>query len=133
MRPVRIQRRRAKGYDMQAESRAVNGLDCITVTRPGKWGNPFDVRQLGRKLSLTLFRNTVLGMWNPNLLDGRPAKVRNAMHAAHTAWLKRLGGHPLELIRSELRGHNVSCYCSLSDDCHADIYLEILNKEVAAP
>ena len=55
------------------------------------------------------------------------------MHAAHNAWLKRLGGRPLELIRSELRGHNLACYCDPSIECHADIYLETLNKEVAAP
>jgi hypothetical protein len=118
---------------MQRESRAINGLDCIAVTRLGKWGNPFDIRQFGTELSLTLFRNTVLGMWNPNLLDGQTAKVHDAMHAAHNAWLKRLGGHPLELIRSELHGHNIACYCDLSLDCHGDVYLEILNKEVAAP
>jgi Domain of unknown function (DUF4326) len=133
MRPVRIQRRRAQGYDMQAESRKANGLDCIAVTRPGKWGNPYDVKKFGRPLALAVFRNTVLGMWNPNLLDGQPKSVVTAMQAAHNAWLKRLGGHPRELIRSELRGHNLSCFCSLSDDCHADVYLEILNKTVAAP
>jgi hypothetical protein len=44
MNPVRIQRRRTKGYDMQAASRAINGLPCISVTRPGRWGNPYDVR-----------------------------------------------------------------------------------------
>jgi hypothetical protein len=40
MKPVRIQRKRTAGYNMQAVSRAVNGLDCISVTRPGRWGNP---------------------------------------------------------------------------------------------
>lgn len=39
--PVRIQRKRAKDYNMQAESIAVNGLFCVSVTRPGKHGNPY--------------------------------------------------------------------------------------------
>jgi hypothetical protein len=118
---------------MQAVSRKANGFDCIAVTRPGKWGNPYDVKKFGRPLAMAVFRNTVLGMWDPNLLAGQTKAAITAIHAAHNKWLKRLGGHPLELIRSELRGQNLSCYCSLSDDCHADVYLEILNKEVAAP
>lgn len=39
--PVRIQRTRAKDFDMQLASRAVNGLECIYVGRPTKFGNPF--------------------------------------------------------------------------------------------
>lgn len=53
-RPVRIRRRRAKGYEMQAVSRATNGLDCISITRPGRWGNPYDVKVFGRELSMAL-------------------------------------------------------------------------------
>jgi hypothetical protein len=128
VKPVRIQRRRVKGYDMQAESRRINGLDCIAVTRPGKWGNPYDVNKLGRSLAMAVFRNTVLSMWNPNLLADQSKAVIASMHAAHNRWLKRLEGHPLELIRNELRGHNLSCYCSPADDCHADVYLELLTK-----
>jgi hypothetical protein len=62
MQPVRIQRKRIAGYDMQAVSRATNGLDCISVKRPGRWGNPYDVAVFGRDLSLKLFRNSVHGV-----------------------------------------------------------------------
>jgi hypothetical protein len=133
MRPVRIQRRRTAGYDMQAESRAVNGLDCIAVTRPGKWGNPYDIRMFGRELVMAVFENTVNGIWDPRPLAGQSDRICDLMYAAHHRWLKRLGAHPLNLMRSELRGHNLACYCGPTDACHADIYLEILNKEVAAP
>ena len=47
MKPVRIQRKRTKGFDMQAESRAVNGLECVYVGRPTQWGNPFDETNSG--------------------------------------------------------------------------------------
>jgi hypothetical protein len=43
MKPVRIDRKRSAGDNMQAVSRATNGLDGISVTRPGRWGNPYDV------------------------------------------------------------------------------------------
>lgn len=44
-RPVRLQRKRAKGFDLQAVSRAANGLPGRAVTRPGDFGNPFIVGQ----------------------------------------------------------------------------------------
>jgi len=127
LRPIRIQRRRTKGYNMQATSRAVNGLDCISVTRPGRWGNPYDIKLFGRELSLKLFRNSVQGVWSPEPVKNASDEICDAAYAAHLAFMKRFtGDHPLSAARSELRGFNLSCYCAPSDDCHADVYLEIL-------
>ena len=42
--PVRIQRKRTKGYDMQRES--PNGLPVVYVGRNSKWGNPYRVGDL---------------------------------------------------------------------------------------
>jgi hypothetical protein len=124
MTPVRIQRRRAEGYDMQAASRAVNGLPCISVTRPGRWGNPFDVRGFGRELAMKLFRSTMEGIWDPSLLEAAPHTLCDAAYAAHHAFLKRIREHPGSAARSELSGNNLGCYCKASDACHADILLE---------
>ena len=33
-----------------------------------------------------------------------------------------------QLIRSELRGKNLSCWCEAGQSCHADILLEIANE-----
>jgi hypothetical protein len=112
---------------MQAQSRATNGLDCISVARPGRFGNPYDVRIYGRPLAMALFRNTASGIWSPSPMADQSDELCDAAYAAHIAFLKRLGGHPLEIARSELRGHNLSCYCSLSEACHADIWLEVAN------
>ena len=60
--PVRIQRKRTAGYDMQAASLAINGLPCISVSRPSRWGNPYDIRNFGLELSLAVFRNTIQGI-----------------------------------------------------------------------
>jgi len=127
MKPVRIQRKRTADYNMQAVSQAVNGLDCISVTRPGRWGNPYDVKVFGRKLSLILFRNSVRGVWSPDPVKNESDEICDAAYAAHTTFMKRFtADHPLSAARSELRGHNLACYCSPSDACHADIYLDIL-------
>jgi Domain of unknown function (DUF4326) len=127
IKPIRIQRRRTAGYSMQAESRAANGLDCISVARPGRFGNPYDVRIYGRPLAMALFRNTANAVWNPSVMQGQSGELSDAACTAHIAFMRRLGGHPLEIARSELRGHNLSCYCSLSEACHADIWLEVAN------
>ena len=127
--PVRIQRRRTRGYDMQAVSRATNGLDCISVTRPGRWGNPYDVRVFGRELSMTLFRETMDGCWSPSLVKDVSDELCGAAYAAHCAFIKRIREHPAEAARSELRGHNLSCYCGPDEACHADILLEFANEK----
>lgn len=100
MRSVRIQRKRTRGYNMQVDSRQVNGLDCVAVTRPGKWGNPYDITIYSRPLALAVFRNTALGMWDPNMLEGQPKTVFDVMYVAHREWLQRLGGGWRSIVRS---------------------------------
>ena len=39
--PIRIQKKRIKGFNLQKESLKINGLNAISVCRPSKWGNPF--------------------------------------------------------------------------------------------
>ena len=51
----------------------------------------------------------------------------DAAYAAQIAFMRRFtGDHTLSAARSELYGHNLACYCDLSEACHADIYLDIL-------
>jgi Domain of unknown function (DUF4326) len=131
--PVRIQRKRTAGYDMQAASLAINGLPCISVSRPSRWGNPYDIRNFGLELSLAVFRNTIQGIWSPEPVNNEPAGVCALMHAAHNVFLKRLGAHPLEIIEAELGGKNLGCYCHLPepgepDLCHAAIEIELSNR-----
>jgi hypothetical protein len=130
IRPVRIQRKRTAGYDMQAVSRATNALDCISVTRPGRWGNPYDVKVFGRELSMALFRQSVEGAWNPALLVGHSDELCHAAYQAHLAFMSRFrGDHPLTAARSELRGYNLACYCRPEDACHSSVLLELANGD----
>lgn len=103
--PVRIQRKRIKGYRMPPNT--------VSVTRPGRWGNPFPVG---------MFRDF-----------GRADAVRWYVH-----WLKRdfayrssesIHGKPptTKEIRRELRGKNLACYCPIGEPCHAEVLLKIAN------
>ena len=79
----------------------------VYVGRPTKWGNPFRGQ-------------------------GQPAEVLTEMYA-HV--LENDMGWPLkcslEEVRRELRGKNLACWCPLDQPCHADVLLELANREEA--
>jgi Domain of unknown function (DUF4326) len=128
VKPVRLQRRRTTGYDIQAVSRALNGLPCIVVTRPSKWGNPFNVDVYGRELSMKLFRGMLNGAWDASLLALLTDSDREAAVKAREAFLKRIGPNLREALKMELGGRNLGCYCPISVECHADILLEFAGE-----
>jgi len=92
--PVRIQRRRTKGWRLPP--------GAIYVGRPSKWGNPYRVGTC--------------------LIPDAEAAV-----AAFRANL------PTKLECTELRGHDLACWCPLTlpdgsrCPCHADVLLELAN------
>ncbi len=116
--PLRIQRRRTKGYRLPP--------DAIYVGRPTIWGNPFwhAAKFHGIELSLALYRNAAQGIWDPSVVKDIPMSY----YDEHHRWLMRIGNHPLEVIRSELCGKDLACWCGLHEPCHADILMEIANQ-----
>ena len=108
--PVRLQLSRKKGFDLQAQSRAVNGLPAVSVARPGKWGNPYTVEEFGRDEAVRGFRAMVL---SPD--EGELSFRRGYLPTC-------------EEIVSELLGKNLACWCKGSP-CHADVLLELANAE----
>jgi hypothetical protein len=87
----RIQRQRRKGWRLPA--------NAVSVTRPGRWGNPFRIGQDGD-------RPQVLALFETYASD-RLAK--------EPGWL------------APLRGKDLACYCRPEDACHADILLRLAN------
>ena len=51
-RPQRITYQRVKGFDLQGKSQALNGLPAKMVTRPGRWGNPFEIKDVAKRFKL---------------------------------------------------------------------------------
>lgn len=133
--PVRVQRRRVKGWRMPENT--------VSVTRPGPFGNPFDLRRevhcwtalahgyrAGRiAASVAMFR-----AW---ILQGKPAvsegcgiylEVDGKSEPAAVSPPIAAGTPPsIERIKAELRGRNLACWCRPGDPCHADVLLEIAN------
>lgn len=120
--------------------------NTVSVTRPGPFGNPFDLRRevhcwtalahgfradrAGRiAASVAMFRAWILqgkpvvsegcGIWLE--IDG----VRQAV--AVSPALAAATPPSIERIKAELRGRNLACWCRPGDPCHADVLLEIAN------
>ena len=125
--PVRLRLSRAKGFDLQSHSLAVNGLPAVNCARPGKWGNPFACHHPGSslekamdaKLAVQSFRSLIekQGAWSPIPLPWPKGKI-----PAHWTTLAD--------VQRELRGKNVACWCALDAPCHADVLLELANRPI---
>jgi len=79
--------------------------NAVVVARPSRWGNPFRVGD---------------------------ATIPNAAEAVDrfSKWaIDRIVVGPDVPDFSELRGKDLACYCPLDQPCHADVLLELANKE----
>ncbi len=108
--PQRIQLSRRKGWRMPDNT--------VSVARPTKWGNPW----------------TVKDYMEAGYRPTHDEAVRVCVEAFE-AWMKReqywahgTGTHPPP-DATELRGKNLACWCPLDQPCHADVLLELANKE----
>jgi hypothetical protein len=113
-RPIRLRLSRARGFDLQAASRAINGLPAMSVARPSTWGNGFKIRP---------------GDEIPEYGIVLPA-IETAGQAVqlHRAWL---AGFLATAVGADflapLRGHNLACWCALDAECHGNTLLEFAN------
>lgn len=99
MKPQRIQLSRCKGFNLQAYSRALNGLPAKKVDRTTPWGNRFGYE-----------------------LRGKPWAVKR-----HRRWLSFKAQAKLrQRIRAELAGYNLACWCKPWECCHGDNLLVVL-------
>ena len=77
--------------------------NTVYVGRPSKWGNP----------------------WIPTSDSLREECVEHFRQWANGYGNKR--NKPFNVL--ELRGKNLACFCPLDQPCHADVLLELANKD----
>jgi hypothetical protein len=119
--PERIQRKRTKGWKMPPNT--------VSVTRPGRWGNPFDARLLGADLAVEMFRDMMTGFFDPFKLKHLSDEEFAAVYKAKEAWAARLnwGAEYRQAAKTELRRQNLACWCQVGKPCHADVLLDLAN------
>lgn len=111
--PVRIQRKRTKGWKMPENT--------VSVCRPGRYGNPY-------------FPGCGLGFGNIDMVEGypRPWRLETAADAVrhyreHMRLMKRDEPKRYAELLAPLRGKNLACWCRLDQPCHVDVLLELAN------
>ena len=106
MSPVRVQRKRVKGW------RAPEG--AVYVGRGTRWGNPWRVSEyVTANVAVEGFRRAIERGGYQTDPDDRE------WHLMPT----------LEAIRGDLAGKDLLCWCPLDKPCHGDVLLELANKE----
>ena len=115
--PIRIQRKRTKGWKMPANT--------VYVGRPSIWANPFVVGRHGDAANcVRLFRLCVCGQ---PMMPGE--LTTDQLRAANDMWPDHFSMPCASTASIFLRGKNLACWCDLSSPCHADVLLELANKD----
>lgn len=110
--PVRIQRKRTKGFKLPPNT--------VYVGRPSKWGNPYTVGMFPCGCRS-------IGECNHNIRRVSTAKEAVECYKYHITEILKNGinnGYDI----SELKGKNLACWCKLGEPCHADILLKLANR-----
>lgn len=141
MSAVRMRLSRAKGFRLQAASRALNGLEAVAVARPGRWGNPFPVETIARGLRLgasfageshfgALYRTYFDGLPGgppslARLAERRAPQIAAELFAALAEDFRAAdpGGYAAWL--APLKGRNLACWCGALSPCHGDVLLRL--------
>jgi|JI10StandDraft_1071094.scaffolds.fasta_scaffold157590_1 hypothetical protein len=120
--PIRVQLSRAKGWRLPANT--------VSVARPTRFGNPFDVATFGREQAVGLYRNAILGTgWSPAWVAHMPNALAERVYRDTMRLQSRVGGIERRAwIKADLRGKNLACWCKPGEPCHADVLLEIANS-----
>jgi hypothetical protein len=117
MKPVRIQRKRTKGWRMPPNT--------VCVTRPGKYGNPYIVEHKDGVWGVS-----ICGIWKPCPDIENPTRADAATWAVSLFRAFVLSSQDLAAtLRRELRGKNLACFCAPDKPCHADVLLELANPD----
>ena len=100
MTPIRIQRKRTKGWRMPPNT--------VYVGRPSlRWGNPY----------------TVAGYY----VSGYSGTLTQARQTCVDRFEEEISDSYRERVKVHLAGKNLACWCKLDQPCHADVLLKIAN------
>jgi hypothetical protein len=120
--PQRIQRERTKGWKMPPNT--------VYVGRPTWFGNPFTPEQYwgaGYSGSLATATAACVQAYREWLTGARLTHDWRAP-PHFKGWLEACREDRVKSIPS-LRGNNLACWCKSGEPCHADVLLELANKD----
>ena len=113
MKPIRIQRKRTKGWKMPENT--------VYVGRPTVWGNPFLVKEGldGWVVNSAISNRILVKDSNKGVCLGLAINL----YIEHISDKIFLGlAHPIDILEK-----NLACFCPLEQLCHADVLLSWCN------
>ena len=125
MTPIRVQRRRVKGWRTPTCSCGC-GKPAIYVGRGSPWGNPTRVTPCTSAACLVQTHWHVL---YPNGTKSVSFSQGMALVRAAETYRETVTPQLYARIVTDLRGHDLMCWCRLDQPCHADVLLELANTQ----
>jgi hypothetical protein len=113
--PQRIQLSRQRGW------RKPEG--AVVVSRPSRWGNPFRIVST-LACSDTPFEVHYHDSWLGDYDDALSAREAATLMFAAALRDGALLYAP-DVVRQELAGRSLACWCAIGDPCHADVLLDV--------
>ncbi|MFE9234790.1 DUF4326 domain-containing protein [Cellulosimicrobium funkei] len=115
--PLRIRQRRAKGWRKPTSA--------VAVGRGTRWGNPVRIVAVRPSGPFDLERDGVgfIGQ-HTDIGSARASAARRFRDLVHLALAPSL-----EDIRAALAAKDLMCWCPLDQPCHADVLLDLANRE----
>jgi len=92
--------------------------NTVSVCRPGRWGNPFIVGKHGTAERCVYLFRAMLAGYLCVTADAECIRAQQRFMKRNTI---------SDLAR--LRGKNLACYCQLGQPCHAEVLLDLANRE----
>lgn len=130
MKPIRVQRKRTKGWKMPENT--------VSVTRPGKWGNPFKIghfylmgdnhKETGRFLpgATVIYMEASQEKYADERYES-PKTIEDCI-TMYERYLKLIPERSINELKNKLKGKSLACFCPLNKPCHADVLLKIVNQ-----
>ena len=97
---------------------------AVYVGRPTQFGNPFPVDVYGRTEAVDLFERWITGH-----MSARERASHSTCIPYPTINLTTWYFWTRDCLH-ELRGKDLACWCRPDQACHADVLLELANREV---
>jgi len=102
---------------------------AVYVGRPSQWGNPFWITRSSdyHGLAGSWFVLDASGaLHHPD--DDTETSARQKAVDLFAAGLGTPDGLSEEVVRAELGGRDLVCWCPLDEPCHADVLLAVANR-----
>lgn len=117
MKPKRIQRRRTKGWRMPPNT--------IYVGRGSIWGNPFIVYPMKTNLPFLPYDWRILG--RGTIYYSETVAILESINCYKKYIKRKIKSGAVDI--SKLEGKNLACWCPVTKLCHADVLLQLANKD----